>query len=95
MSYLISKICGQHIPDTQCGYRMINSGVMKSVKLESSNFEIESELIIKASRNGFKIGSVAIKTVYEDEKSKINPIIDTLRFMNFMIRMGFDNKRKG
>jgi len=92
MSCLISKMCGQYVPDTQCGFRMIKRKVFENVKLESSNFEIESELIIKASRLGFKIGSVPIKTVYEDEKSKINPIIDTLRFMRFIIKMMADKK---
>jgi len=88
MSYIISKISGQDVPDTQCGYRLIKRNVLEAVKLDSSNFEIESELIIKAGRKGFKIASVPIKTVYRDEKSRINPIIDTLRFMAFIIRIG-------
>ena len=88
MSYVISKISGQDIPDTQCGYRLIKRKVLDAITLESSKFEIESELIIKASRKGFKISSVPISAVYEDERSKINPILDTLRFMAFIIRMG-------
>jgi len=87
MSYLISRICGQEIPDSQCGYRLIRSKVLEAVSLESSNFEIESELIIKACRKGFHIGALPIRAVYQDEKSRINPIIDTLRFMAFMIKM--------
>ena len=89
MSYVISGMCGQNIPDTQCGYRLIMRKVLENVALDSSNFEIESELIVKAGRKGFKITSVPIKTIYQDEKSKINPISDTLRFFAFVIRMGF------
>jgi glycosyltransferase involved in cell wall biosynthesis len=88
MSYVISKISGQDIPDTQCGYRLIKRKVLDAITLESSKFEIESELIIKASRKGFRISSVPVSAVYEDEQSKINPILDTLRFMAFIIRMG-------
>ena len=91
MSYLLSKMCGQRIPDTQCGYKLITRKVLENVTLDSSNFEIESELIVKAGRKGFKISSVPIKTIYQDEKSKINPILDTLRFLAFIIRIGLTN----
>ncbi|MDO8524864.1 MAG: glycosyltransferase family 2 protein [Candidatus Omnitrophota bacterium] len=94
MSYLISKIIGQYIPDTQCGYRLIKREVLESVRFDSSNFEIDSELIIKAGRKGFRISSIPIKTVYEDEKSKINPIVDTLRFVAFIIKVGAGSGRK-
>ena len=87
MSYIVSRVCGQAIPDTQCGYRLIKRKVLENVTLESSNFEIESELIIKACRKGFKVGSVPIKTIYQDEKSRINPVVDTLRFIAFMFKM--------
>ena len=87
MSYLLSKICGQSIPDTQCGYKLITRRVLENVTLNSSNFEIESELIVKAGRKGFKITSVPIRTIYQDEKSKINPVLDTLRFMAFILKM--------
>ncbi|MFA6320702.1 MAG: glycosyltransferase family 2 protein [Candidatus Omnitrophota bacterium] len=87
MSWLISRMCGQKIPDTQCGYRLINRKVLESVALSSSNFEIESELIIRSSRKGFIIGSVPIKTVYQNETSRINPIVDTLRFIAFVFKM--------
>ena len=89
MSYVISRMAGASIPDSQCGYRLIKKKVLGEVKFDSSNFEIESELIIKAARKGFKISSVPIKAVYQDEKSRINPVIDTFRFMAFVIKMSF------
>jgi len=92
MSYMISKVCGQRIPDTQCGFRLIKRKVLEEVKLESSNFEIESELIIRACRKGFRVSSVAIRTVYGDETSKINPITDTVRFLSFLVRIGFKKR---
>jgi hypothetical protein len=85
MSALISFIARQSVPDTQSGFRLIKREVLQKVNLESSNYEIESEMIIKAARAGFRIESVPIKTVYKDEKSRINPIVDTIRFMFFLI----------
>jgi glycosyltransferase involved in cell wall biosynthesis len=86
MSWIVSGIAGQEIPDTQCGFRLIKSDVLKKVSLDSSKFEIESELIIKAARLGFKIETVPVKTVYNNAKSRINPLTDTLRFFSFIIR---------
>ncbi len=86
MSWLISFFCHQHIPDTQCGYRLIKTKVIESIKLESSDFEIETEVLIKASKKGFKIASVGIQTIYRDEKSKIQPMRDTIRFIAYLWR---------
>ncbi len=86
MSWLISLFCRQHIPDTQCGFRLIKTNVLQVIKLESSDFEIETEVLIKASKKGFKIASVDIQTIYRDEVSKIQPVRDTVRFMAYLGR---------
>lgn len=84
MSWLISKIIGQKIPDTQCGFRLIKTEALKKICLKTSKYEAESEIIIRISRAGYKIKSVPIKTVYKNEKSQISPFIDTLRFIKFI-----------
>jgi glycosyltransferase involved in cell wall biosynthesis len=86
MSWLISLFCRQDIPDTQCGYRLIKTKVLDAIKLESSDFEIETEVLIKASKKRFKIASVDIQTIYRDEISKIQPVRDTLRFIAYLWR---------
>lgn len=85
MSWLISALAGQDIPDSQCGFRLIKREVLEKLSLKSARFEIESEMLIKAARLGFKIESVPIKTVYAGGTSHINPVIDTLRFIKFFI----------
>lgn len=89
MSWMLSKVAGQYVPDTQSGFRLIKCDVLKNIRLNCSNFEIESELIIKAARKGYKIDSVPIKTVYANEVSKVHPVYDTIRFIMFM----FENMR--
>ncbi|MBI4335393.1 MAG: glycosyltransferase family 2 protein [Candidatus Omnitrophica bacterium] len=81
MSLIISILCGQNIPDTQCGYRLIKSDVLRRIRLVSSNYEIESELLIKAARLGYKIVSVPVKSIYAGQVSLINPLLDTWRFL--------------
>lgn len=84
MSMWISKLCKQNIPDSQCGYRLIKRDVLNRIRLKSQNFEIESELLIEAARSGFKIDSVPIASIYQNHKSRINPILDTIRFIKFI-----------
>ncbi|MDD5166180.1 MAG: glycosyltransferase family 2 protein [Candidatus Omnitrophica bacterium] len=84
MSWLISKVAKQNIPDTQCGFRLIRKEVLEKLNLKTYKYETESEILIEASRSGFKIESVPIKTLYLNEKSHINPFVDTLRFLKFI-----------
>jgi len=93
MSGFISMMAKQKIPDTQCGFRLIKKRALEKINLVTSKFEIESEMLIKGARLGFKIESVPIETVYSGEKSRINPIIDTLRFFRFTIRELWNTKR--
>jgi len=86
MSLMISSICHQPIPDSQCGFRFIGVDVLKALDLTSSDFEIETEVLIKSSRHGFKIYSVPVQTIYRDELSKINPFIDTIRFFKYIFK---------
>jgi glycosyltransferase involved in cell wall biosynthesis len=87
MSSVISAICSQHIPDTQCGYRLFTRDAIASIDIRSRKFEIESEILVKLARSGFTIDSVPVMAIYADEKSKIRPVRDTFRFIRFIIRM--------
>jgi glycosyltransferase involved in cell wall biosynthesis len=86
MSNKISRICGQQIPDTQCGFRMLHRDIIPDVLNGASRFEYETEMLIIASRKGHRIASVPITTIYSDEVSSINPVSDTLRFFKLMRR---------
>ncbi|OIO36397.1 MAG: hypothetical protein AUJ74_02550 [Candidatus Omnitrophica bacterium CG1_02_44_16] len=86
MSFVMSKMCGQRVPDSQCGFRLISMGLLRKMNLNTEKFEIESEMLLEASRHGFKIGSVPITTVYEGQFSAIHPWHDTVRFFNFIFK---------
>lgn len=85
-SYVSSLLMHQKVDDSQSGFRLINSDVLRSITLETDRYDTESEILIKASRAGFRIKSVPIKTIYGQEKSKINPLIDTYRFIRLVFR---------
>jgi glycosyltransferase involved in cell wall biosynthesis len=86
MSKMISNVCGQEIPDTQCGFRMMSRRVIPELLCGAPRFDYETEMLIVVSRKGFRIDSVPISTVYSDEVSSIHPVRDTLRFFKLMRR---------
>jgi hypothetical protein len=86
MSNRISGLCGQRIPDTQCGFRMLDRQLIPELLGGSDRFDYETEMLIIASRKGYRIESVPITTVYSDEVSKINPARDAIRFFKLMHR---------
>jgi glycosyltransferase involved in cell wall biosynthesis len=86
MSRKISRVCGQEIPDTQCGFRMVHRDIIPNLLGGTERFDYETEMLILASRAGCRIASVPISTVYSDEVSSIHPVRDTLRFFKLMRR---------
>ena len=88
MSSMISVLIGQHVPDTQCGFRMFTRELaLEFMNTASSNFDFETEMLAIAARCGGKIAAVPVSTVYGDEKSKIRPVRDTVRFLALMKRL--------
>jgi glycosyltransferase involved in cell wall biosynthesis len=86
MSNKISRLCGQPIPDTQCGFRMVHRGLIPELLGGAERFDYETEMLILASRKGCRIESVPITTVYSDEVSSIHPVRDTIRFFKLIRR---------
>ena len=86
MSNRISRLCGQPIPDTQCGFRMVHRSIIPDLLGGAARFDYETEMLIIASRKGCRVESVPITTVYSDEVSSIHPGRDTIRFFKLMRR---------
>lgn len=87
-SHMASRMAGCELPDSQSGYRLIRTALLKKIQLTTSHYETETELLIKAAHGGFTIDSVTIPTVYADETSHIHVIRDTIRFLRLMRRLG-------
>jgi len=88
-SVLISFLARQKVQDSQSGFRIMDIRIVPSLFFSTSHFDTESEIIVDASRAGFKITEAPIKTVYGIEKSKQNPWRDTIRFFRFFFRRFF------
>ena len=86
MSRQISRLCGQDIPDSQCGFRMVDRQLIPELLGVGGRFDYDTEVLIIASRKGYRIESVPITTVYTDQVSKIRPLRDSVRFLKLMWR---------
>jgi glycosyltransferase involved in cell wall biosynthesis len=85
-SWWVSRLAGTRIEDSQSGYRAIRAPVLRRVRPEARRFEYESEYLVAAARAGFRIGAVAIPTLYNAPGSHIRPVHDTVRFVRFVLR---------
>jgi glycosyltransferase involved in cell wall biosynthesis len=90
-SLLISIFTGQRIRDSQSGYRLIKTEVLREIKLVSNKYETESELLVKALKRKYKIAHVSIQTIYNEQPSHINRFIDTWRFVRIVVFSLFKN----
>ena len=88
MSWTISRVIGQRVPDSQCGFRMFHRSLAAEfLKSESAAFDFETEMLAIAARKGATIAAAAVSTVYGDEVSKIHPWRDTLKFFRLLRRL--------
>ena len=88
MSGQISLLCGQHIPDTQCGFRLLHRDLIPRLLTgdKAGRFDYETEMLILTAWAGETIGAVPISTVYGEETSSIHPVRDAVRFGKLMGR---------
>jgi glycosyltransferase involved in cell wall biosynthesis len=76
-NYAIQFLTGVAITDSQSGYRAMKREVMKSQKLMSGEYEIESEMLVKTAKESFRINEVPIS--FEQRtygRSGVDPMID-------------------
>lgn len=90
-SSIISALCRCRVTDSQTGYRLIKTEVLRNVSLETANYETESEILIKAAGKKFSIVETPIRTIYAGQLSKIKPGRDTLRFIKLVYKSIFRN----
>ena len=63
-SLAIAHVAGVRLTDTQSGFRAIRRRVLEDVDARGDRYEYETDFLIRAARAGFRIGNVAIPTVY-------------------------------
>jgi glycosyltransferase involved in cell wall biosynthesis len=83
---VVSLLANARIEDSQCGYRAINTELLRRLSLASDRFQMESELLIQAGRMGARIGHIDCE-VRPGCGSHISHVADTLRFLAMCLRL--------
>jgi len=64
----------EKITDSQSGFRAYNKKVLDELTPVDQGMGISTEILIKASNKGFRIGEISIKILYNGETSTHNPV---------------------
>jgi glycosyltransferase involved in cell wall biosynthesis len=83
-NFWISWAAGKRVPDSQCGFRIYPSELLRKLQQRSNKYKgfvFESEVIIDASKLGFGIRPASVRTIYKEgrRKSHFRPIVDSTR----------------
>ena len=93
MSKRLSAVAGRELPDTQCGFRLVNLKAWSELNLQTTHFEIESELLLAFIAAGHHVEFIPIEVIYKDERSKIRPCKDTVRWLRWFRNLATLNTR--
>ncbi len=84
----VARLCHADITDSQSGFRVIRTEVLKGIELTTLRFEAELELLIKACKKGGGVLSVPIKVRRIDgtNTSHFRPVSDTWKVCKLFLR---------
>jgi glycosyltransferase involved in cell wall biosynthesis len=86
MSKRISGLAGMRLPDSQCGFRVMNLETWAAFPMSVAHFEIESDVLLAFATHKCSIEFVPIEVIYKSEQSKIHPMRDTIRWVRWWWR---------
>jgi glycosyltransferase involved in cell wall biosynthesis len=86
-SLMSSWLAHRKLEDAQCGLRLIPVALLRELRVNSSHYQAEVELLIRACRHGWPIRFLPIDTIYNGSSSHIKGGRDTIRFL----KMAFES----
>lgn len=90
--WCLRKRTGFEICDSQSGFRYYSARLLQGVSLNSSGYNLEMEILMKAWRGGFTIGSIPVPARVADGRatSHYRPVRDTwnicMTFLRYMMK---------
>ena len=83
MSRRLSRLAEVALPDSQCGFRLINLEAWAGLRLETEHFEVESEMLLAFLAAGHRVEFVPIQVIGRGPHSSIQPLTDTVRWFRW------------
>ena len=81
-NFLIRLFTRTAVSDSQSGYRVMKSAVLAGMHLKSGEYEIESEMLVKTAKLGFRVVEVPI--TFEQRtygRSRLDPLVDGFKIL--------------
>ena len=90
-AWSIGGLSGTGVTDSQSGFRLYSSNLLLKARLRTDGFDLESEVIVRAGRDGFKVVTIPIDLGFVDglSTSHYKPVADTLRIFWTVTRARF------
>lgn len=87
-AWCIAKASGAPIADSQSGFRLYSARLLRAIHLRTDGFDMESEIIVRAGRRGFRIVTIPIDLGFVNgiATSHYKPLKDTLRIAWTVVR---------
>ncbi len=88
-TYLFSRMIGQTVYDSQCGFRLYARSVMDNITIVRDSFDAESDILLRAGKRGYRIDFVPIKTIYRKGRksgSFYRPVKDTFHICTVYLK---------
>jgi glycosyltransferase involved in cell wall biosynthesis len=86
MSRRISRRAGRFLPDSQCGFRLVNLEAWTALGLKTDHFEIESEMLLAFIRAGYRVAFIPIQIIPKGPHSHMSPVRDAVRWFQWWHR---------
>jgi glycosyltransferase involved in cell wall biosynthesis len=80
-------LAGQRVSDSQSGYRLYGRRLLAATPVTPGRYEVETEIVVRASRLGFRLTEIEIPTVYGDAGSHLSPFRDVPRIVSVLGRL--------
>lgn len=87
-AWCIGWLSGTGVTDSQSGFRFYSADLLRGITLRTDGFDLESEVIVRAGRRGFRVVTIPIDLGFVDglATSHYKPLADTLRIAWTVIR---------
>jgi glycosyltransferase involved in cell wall biosynthesis len=82
-----TALAGCTVSDSQSGFRLYRRAVIAETPMTAGRYELETEIIVRAARLGFRLAEITVPTVYANEQSQFRLVRDVPRIVGTLLRL--------
>ena len=86
LNVLTGLIFGVYSRDSQSGLRAFNRKALEAIRVKANRYEVSSEILFEAKRNGLRISEVEVEAIYtEHSKNRGTGVLDGFKILWRMV----------